>query len=187
MPLVVVVLVLVAGAGALLWARRPGESLPVAPPIAALSRDELFVKFGTKWGINPAWLKAIARQESDLGAYRVGPEKVNQSLGLMQINPVNFWRRPGQTPDDWETDDALSIDVAGEILADYRRKFGWTDPDHLLAAYNWGPENVKALGARFPDGLPHSTARYVAAIKGFADGYLNDFASYNNVSKGIVI
>lgn len=74
------------------------------------------------------------------------------AIGLMQIVPKHH---PGVNP----YDPIASIKYAAKFLADLYDQFGeW---DKALAAYNWGPGNVKEFGLAK---APTETRRYYSQI-----------------------
>lgn len=163
------ILLLLIGAGLIFAARASAATATFPNFVIESSLDEMIFKAGVSSNFDPALLKGIARQESNLGQFRVGP---SGELGLMQIHPVNFSRRPSATATDWRTDDSLSLSVATEILGDARRRFG-SDHRLWLAAYNWGETK---LADHLEDGgtfntIPQVVQQYVSNVLGFARGF----------------
>jgi hypothetical protein len=121
----------------------PAES--AAPAVARASSTaslsgvpyaDLFTRAGSRHGVDPALLAAVAQQESGFDASAVSPAGAQ---GLMQFMPATA-RGLGVDP----FDPASAVDGAARYLADLTRQFGSTELG--LAAYNAGPGTVRRHG-----------------------------------------
>jgi cell wall-associated NlpC family hydrolase len=97
---------------------------------------DLFTRAGSRHGVDPALLAAVAQQESGFDASAVSPAGAQ---GLMQFMPATA-RGLGVDP----FDPASAVDGAARYLADLTRQFGSTELG--LAAYNAGPGTVRRHG-----------------------------------------
>ena len=97
---------------------------------------DLFTRAGSRYGVDPALLAAVAQQESGFDASAVSPAGAQ---GLMQFMPATA-RGLGVDP----FDPASAVDGAARYLADLTRQFGSTELG--LAAYNAGPGTVRRYG-----------------------------------------
>jgi cell wall-associated NlpC family hydrolase len=113
---------------------------------------DLFAAAGTRHGVSPALLTAVARAESNFN-----PRAVSHAgaQGLMQLMPATA---KGLGVAD-SFDPAQAVDGAARLLAGHLERFGSTEL--ALAAYNAGPGAVQRYG-----GVPpyRETQAYVAKI-----------------------
>lgn len=130
-------------------AAAPTVSARVSPgtPYAGL-----FEAAGQKYGVSPALLAAVARQESGYDAGAVSPAGAQ---GLMQLMPGTA-HGLGVTN---AFDPAQAVDGAAHLLRSLLDRFGSTDK--ALAAYNAGPGAVLRYG-----GVPPyaETQNYVRSV-----------------------
>ena len=133
-------------------ATTPGAAL------AGVPYADLFVRAGSRNGVDPSLLAAVASQES---GFNSGAVSSAGALGLMQFMPATA-RGLGVNP----LDPASAVDGAARYLGDLTRRFGSTSL--ALAAYNAGPGNVQKYGGipPFPE-----TQNYVRAVMSKAEGY----------------
>lgn len=90
------------------------------------SQENLFIKYGKKYSIQPELLWAIAKQESNFN-----PNVINKNnngsidVGLMQINSVHFiyLETLGISKEDLLRPE-INIDVGAKILFDCFKKYG---------------------------------------------------------------
>jgi hypothetical protein len=117
---------------------------------------DLFTRAGSRHGVDPALLAAVAQQESGFDASAVSPAGAQ---GLMQFMPGTA-RGLGVDP----FDPASAVDGAARYLADLTRQFGSTELG--LAAYNAGPGTVRRYG-----GIPpySETQDYVRSVMSKAE------------------
>ncbi|MGY1760575.1 transglycosylase SLT domain-containing protein [Geodermatophilus sp. SYSU D00779] len=117
---------------------------------------DLFTRAGSRHGVDPALLAAVAQQESGFDASAVSPAGAQ---GLMQFMPATA-RGLGVDP----FDPASAVDGAARYLADLTRQFGSTELG--LAAYNAGPGTVRRHG-----GIPpySETQDYVRSVMSKAE------------------
>ncbi len=104
--------------------------------LAGVPYADLFTRAGSRHGVDPALLAAVAQQESGFDASAVSPAGAQ---GLMQFMPATA-RGLGVDP----FDPASAVDGAARYLADLTRQFGSTELG--LAAYNAGPGTVRRHG-----------------------------------------
>ncbi|GAA3450639.1 transglycosylase SLT domain-containing protein [Dactylosporangium matsuzakiense] len=121
--------------------------LPESVPYA-----DLFQTAGTRYGISPALLAAVAKVESGYN-----PNAVSRAgaQGLMQIMPATA-RGLGVNA----LDPAQAVDGAARLLSSYLKQFGHLDL--ALAAYNAGGSAVSRYGGIPP--FPQTQA-YVPKVK----------------------
>jgi peptidoglycan DL-endopeptidase CwlO len=171
------------GGGKMVAAPQPGESvkvqdvgnpvairrvLPQAGPAAAPAAStaslagvpyaDLFARAGSRHGVDPALLAAVASQESGFDSGAVSPAGAQ---GLMQFMPATA-RGLGVNP----LDPTSAVNGAAKYLSDLTRQFGSTSL--ALAAYNAGPGTVSRHG-----GIPPypETQNYVRAVLSKAEAY----------------
>jgi soluble lytic murein transglycosylase-like protein len=114
----------------------------------------------TKYGLDPALLKGLIRQESNFNA---GATSSAGAQGLTQLMPGTA-ASLGVTD---ATDPAQAIDGGAKYLKQQLDRFGG-DPSKALAAYNAGPGAVAKFG-----GIPPyaETQNYVTKVLGYAAEY----------------
>jgi len=113
--------------------------------------DDLFKKHAQINGIPWEWLKAIAKQESDLGLdKRVLSGQVSQdglSYGLMQIasgvGSVQEKQIKGNLSEFELNKPEVSISIAAKLVGYLNRKYNG-DKDKVFLAYNQGEKNTDA-------------------------------------------
>ncbi len=115
----------------------------------------LFAAAGSKYGVPPALLAAVAKAESSFNPRAVSPAGAR---GLMQIMPGTA-RELGVDP----MDPRQAVDGAARLLASHLKTFG--SPALALAAYNAGPGAVRKY-----DGIPPyaETQNYVRRVLSYA-------------------
>lgn len=162
------------GDGKMIEAPRPGLSvrvsdvyetpsairrvLPETSTVAGKALDgsvpfsSLFEKAGARYGVSPALLSAVARQESGYDPTAVSSAGAQ---GLMQLMPATA-RGLGVSN---SFDPTQAVDGAARLLHDLLDRFGRTDL--ALAAYNAGPGAVLRY-----DGIPPypETKNYVRSV-----------------------
>ena len=137
-----------------------GSAAPVAAAsggsLAGVPYADLFTRAGSRHGVDPALLAAVAQQESGFDASAVSPAGAQ---GLMQFMPATA-RGLGVDP----FDPASAVDGAARYLADLTEQFGSTELG--LAAYNAGPGTVSRYG-----GIPPyaETQDYVRSVTSKAE------------------
>lgn len=144
--LIPIVAVLTIGFISLLTSEPPSSEVG---QIGGVKYAEYFNEAAAKYEVDPAWLAAIAHQESGFDP------KVKShagALGVMQLMPFNA---KGIDPHDPRE----NILRGAEIFAGHLKKY--QDPTLALAAYNAGPGAV----AKY-DGIPpyKETQNYVKAV-----------------------
>ncbi|MGY1854872.1 NlpC/P60 family protein [Modestobacter sp. SYSU DS0290] len=119
---------------------------------------DLFRAAGSRHGVDPAVLAAMAKTESNFSTTAVSPAGAQ---GLMQFMPATA-RGLGVDPGD----PASAIDGAARYLASLTEQFGSTEL--ALAAYNAGPGAVQRSGGVPPYG---ETRSYVQKVTSAAEAY----------------
>lgn len=136
-----------------------GLGAPATAGLGSLSSsyDALFQSAGSKYGVSPRLLAAVAKQESGFDPNAVSPAGAR---GLMQLMPGTA-SGLGVDP----MDPAQAIDGAARMLAGLTQQFG--SSSLALAAYNAGPGNVTKYG-----GIPPfaETQRYVRNVLASSQG-----------------
>jgi len=126
--------------------------------LAGVPFANLFTSAGSRYGVDPSLLAAVASQESNFNSQAVSPAGAK---GLMQFMPSTA-AGLGVNP----LDPASAVDGAARYLSSLQQKFGSTSL--ALAAYNAGPGAVSSYG-----GVPPyaETQNYVAAVTKKAQAY----------------
>ncbi len=126
---------------------------------AATQYDAQITVAATKYGIDPALLKGLIRQESNFNA---SAQSGAGAQGLTQLMPGTA-SSLGVDP----SDPAQAIEGGAKYLKQQLDRFGG-DPSKALAAYNAGPGAVAKYG-----GVPPyaETQNYVQKVLGYAAEY----------------
>ena len=124
-----------------------GGSLPAGTPFAGL-----FESAGSRHGVDPALLAAVAKQESAFNPQAVSPAGAQGLMQLMPATAAGLGVRNSFDP-------TQAVDGAARLLRDLIQDFGRVDL--ALAAYNAGPGAVHRYG-----GIPPypETQRYVPSV-----------------------
>jgi soluble lytic murein transglycosylase-like protein len=132
---------------------------------AATQYDAQITAAATKYGIDPALLKGLIRQESNFNA---SAQSGAGAQGLTQLMPGTA-SSLGVDP----SDPTQAIDGGAKYLKQQLDRFGG-DPSKALAAYNAGPGAVAKYG-----GVPPyaETQSYVQKVLGYAAEYEGTAAS----------
>lgn len=127
--------------------------------------DTQITAAATKYGIDPALLKGLIRQESNFNA---SAQSGAGAQGLTQLMPGTA-KALGVDP----SDPAQAIDGGAKYLKQQLDRFGG-DASKALAAYNAGPGAVAKYG-----GVPPyaETQNYVKSVLAFADQYRGSAAT----------
>ncbi len=147
----------------------PGEGVSATAPASRVAATgasqvtgvpfaDLFNTIGTRYGVDPVLLAAMARTESSFQPSAVSPAGAQ---GLMQLMPGTAKGLGVSDP----FDPAQSVDGAARLMRDLLDRFGRVD--HALAGYNAGPGAVLRY-----DGVPPyaETQGYVAKILALVEG-----------------
>lgn len=126
--------------------------------LGAVPYAGLFTQAGSRYGISPALLAAVAKTESNFDSSAVSTAGAR---GLMQFMPATASGLGVDT-----SDPASSIDGAARYLSSLVGQFGSTDL--ALAAYNAGPGTVQRYGGMPPYG---ETRSYVRKVTSAAEAY----------------
>ena len=136
----------------------PPTSSGVDAGLAGVPYANLFTQAGSRYGVDPALLAAVASQESGFNPQAVSAAGAQ---GLMQFMPTTA-RSLGVNP----LDPASAVDGAARYLSSLTQQFGSTPL--ALAAYNAGAGTVRRYG-----GIPPyaETQNYVRAVTDKAEAY----------------
>lgn len=141
------------------------ENARTAPVAAGASGSEsqydgLIDAAGAKYGIDPALLKGLIKQES---GFNPQARSGAGAVGLVQLMPATAASLGVDDP----TDPAQAIDGGARYLKQQLDRFGG-DPARALAAYNAGPGAVEKYG-----GIPPyaETQAYVRNVLAAAESY----------------
>ena len=129
-----------------------------ATGVSGVPFSDLFNRAGAKYGVSPALLSAVAKQES---GYNPRAQSGAGAQGLMQLMPGTA-KGLGVTN---SFDPAQAVDGAARMLRDLTNRFGRTDL--ALAAYNAGPGAVMKYNGIPPYG---ETQRYVRNVMSMVGG-----------------
>jgi cell wall-associated NlpC family hydrolase len=129
-----------------------------ATGVSGVPFSDLFNRAGAKYGVSPALLSAVAKQES---GYNPHAQSGAGAQGLMQLMPGTA-KGLGVTN---SFDPAQAVDGAARMLRDLTNRFGRTDL--ALAAYNAGPGAVMKYNGIPPYG---ETQRYVRNVMSMVRG-----------------
>ena len=148
--LAILLLISAGGFAVTAWAIPEINRKRAAPFLAAFSAAE------SKYGLPPDILNRVAYQESRYDPNAISPAG---AIGLMQFMPATA-KDFGINP----ADPFQSIDAAGRYLSQLYKMFGsW---QQALAAYNWGPGNMRKHlarhGALNVAALPDETRKYLS-------------------------
>jgi soluble lytic murein transglycosylase-like protein len=122
--------------------------------------SDLINSAASKYGVDPALLKGLIKQESGFNPNASSPAG---AAGLCQLMPGTAAALGCTNP----LDPAQAIDAGAKYLSQQLKAFGG-DPRKALAAYNAGPGAVQRYG-----GVPPyaETQNYVRSVMAFADQY----------------
>ena len=135
--------------------------------------DSAIVSAANKYGVDPALVAAVAKQES---GFNQEASSGAGARGIMQLMPETA-KGLGVNPDDM----VQNIEGGAKYLAEMLKAFGG-NVEMALAAYNAGPGNVEATGGDMSR-LPKETKNYVPAVM---ENY-NGFKSGGTVAKNATV
>lgn len=145
---IVLGLLLAGGGAAVMYARTVETRINEEKYRSAIAAAEF------KYSLPTGLLHRLLYQESRFRTDIIEGKKISSAgaVGIAQIVPK--WH-PSVDP----YDPYASIDYAAGYLRELRKQFKtWAE---VLAAYNWGPGNLKRSGM---ENMPAETREYVAAI-----------------------
>lgn len=123
--------------------------------------DSAIVSAANKYGVDPALVAAVAKQES---GFNQEASSGAGARGIMQLMPETA-KGLGVNPDDM----VQNIEGGAKYLAEMLKAYDG-DIEMALAAYNAGPGNVEAAGGDMSR-LPKETQNYVPAVIGYYDSF----------------
>ena len=126
--------------------------------LAGVPYADLFTQAGSRYGVDPAVLAAMAKTESNFNSSAVSS---SGAQGLMQFMPGTAAGLGVDT-----SDPTSSINGAARYLSSLTQQFGSTPL--ALAAYNAGPGTVQRYGGIPPYG---ETQSYVQKVTSAAEAY----------------
>jgi soluble lytic murein transglycosylase-like protein len=155
-----------------------GAIAPVATAPAASGGDGAYKAeidaAAQKYGIDPALLRGLVRQESNFDPNAGSPAGAQ---GLCQLMPGTAAALGCTNP----RDPAQNIDAGAKYLRQQLDAFGG-DVSKALAAYNAGPGAVQRYG-----GVPPyaETQNYVRQVQAYADQYRNESSTQPVSATGV--
>lgn len=156
-----------------MWARlkearavKSAEITATGDQSVDMSYEEMFQEIAPQYGLDWRLLAAQAYQESRLDHLAIGRDS---DMGLMQIIPTTWDEWAPQVGASDPFDPYSNVQVAAAYLAylrDYCRARGYSDERWMLAAYNWGPDNIRRVFDSSGDWeqVPERTRRYAMTI-----------------------
>lgn len=126
-------------------------------------------------GLDPLFVASVIKSES---AFRKNARSSAGALGLMQVLPNTGKYISGLQNLGWYgswklTDPTYNVRVGSAYIKYLNEKFRG-NTEHVLIAYNWGPNNL--LGAlKNRSRIPGSTVKYAKTIIGTHKSWKNDF------------
>lgn len=117
--------------------------------------DDLIREAAARYNLDPARFRRQLVAESNLDPGVVNP--TSGAAGIGQFMPATA-RGLGIDP----MDPRQAIPAAARLMRSHLTMFGG-DYDKALAAYNWGPGNVRSKGM---ENMPAETRNYLAKING---------------------
>lgn len=150
-------------------------AMGVAAPVSAsgsmpMAWEQCFIAAGTRYGVNPLLLRAIARQESSFRHDAIGKNtNGTRDLGVMQIN--TWWLgtlRQAGIDETMLMDPCLNIHVGAWILANeiarhgltwtavgaYHSPTDWRRADYAVKVNRHLMRELRALGINVPESEP---------------------------------
>jgi len=125
--------------------------------------DAFFKKYGEQYKVDPLFLKAQVKQESEFNPLAVSK---CGAKGLAQFMPLT-WRQMGHGDiQDPESNIKAQADYMHSLIYLFRG-----DTDKALAAYNWGMGNVMKLKTFALSYLPEETHHYIMYINKYYAEY----------------
>ncbi|MSU08916.1 transglycosylase SLT domain-containing protein [Veillonellaceae bacterium WCA-693-APC-5D-A] len=136
--------------------------------------DSAIVSAANKYGVDPALVAAVAKQES---GFNQEASSGAGARGIMQLMPETA-KGLGVNPDDM----VQNIEGGAKYLAEMLKAFGG-NVEMALAAYNAGPGNVEATGGDMSR-LPKETQNYVPAVMENYNGFKSGGTVVKNATVG---
>lgn len=128
--------------------------------------SDLIIRVSLEENIDPLFVAAIIKAES---TFHIGAVSNRGARGLMQIRSGTGEYVASMIDQPWQGerflhDPEYNLRLGISYLKYLSRKFDG-NLEHVLAAYNWGPGNVKKTGGAHAR-LPDVTKKYVGVIMG---------------------
>lgn len=163
----------IAGLGLFLYSKRSEATGGFIVSEAPQTLDQIFLKYGEFYDVDPMLLKAVAMQESSLNPAAVNKAD-NESIGLMQIlcKPNGSGGCSNRfNVEGWETasrdkllDADFNVSIGSQILAWNISQYGIRKG---IAVYNnWSMRNAPAEGPFSNQSYVDSVLRKYAQLKG---------------------
>jgi len=159
---------------------RANQTPPPPPPAVAaavpqpesilpdeMTYEEIFRQVAEVYGLAWPMLAEQAYRESLIDPLAVGQAG---EMGLMQIMPATWdeWAPKVGVTDPWDPYSNILVGAAYlDHLGRYFTDLGYPEETWMLAAYNWGPHNLRNHldnGGTWGDGIPSSTRHYADHI-----------------------
>lgn len=142
------------------------EPAPATPPAGSASRAEvgaLLESTAAAYGFNPAFVKAIAWQES---GWRNDAVSSAGARGIMQVMPATGeWVSTYLAGRPLDLGDPADNVLAGVLFLDYLHRIAGGDTERILGGYYQGLQSIEANG-RYP-----STDSYITNVLRLRDRF----------------
>ncbi|MEZ4709856.1 MAG: transglycosylase SLT domain-containing protein [Caldilineaceae bacterium] len=147
---------------------------PAANPAAAtttMTYEQLFRSIAQQYNLDWRMLAAQAYVESSFNPLALGAKG---DLGLMQVLP-STWKEWAPRVDVVDPFDSYSNVLVAAVYLDYLRTTftaqGYADPEWMLIAYNWGPNQVRNFlnGGGELENLDESLQKYARDVLRIAE------------------
>ena len=160
-----------SGAEAAPASAPPTAADPAAVNTTTMTYEQLFRSIAQQYNLDWRMLAAQAYVESSFNPLALGAKG---DLGLMQVLP-STWKEWAPRVNVADPFDSYSNVLVAAVYLDYLRTTfaaqGYTDPEWMLIAYNWGPNQVRNFlnGGGELENLDESLQQYARDVLRIAE------------------